>query len=306
LQPTIAATLSVLYKFKIPQNVPLKSLISYEDLSSKINLSEELTRRYIRSAIALRIFDEPKADHVSHNAASGVLATTTLHDWIGMISEDLGPAAMKATESLQRYPAGDDPKLCPFALANGSNGDMDFFSIVMASPPERMARFNKAMEWSMRVPGMQTTYSVANDFWARLFAEGKAPMVVVDVGGGTGNLAKALLGVHGPDKIAKAIVEDLPEVVCATVAADSTHRTNMASVDDRLEFKAYSFFTEQVVAGADVYLWRCVMHDWPDEMVVQILNNQIPALKKGARVVVIERCLEGPSPSARAFDRLAT
>lgn len=237
---------------------------------------------------------------MQHNAASAALATTTLYDWIGMASEELGPAALQVTTSLQMYPKGDNPAESPFAIANGSRGDKDLFAIVGDSRPERMARFANAMTWSMKVPGMELRYSLDYLGWSssRDGADGWCPALVVDVGGGTGDLARGLLERY--PRLETVIVEDLQEVVSQGEAQVA------GNADVRLQFKAYNFFTQQTVANADVYIWRCVLHDWPDSYAIQILQNQIPALKTGARILIIERCLEPPSRLGHVRDQFAT
>ncbi|KAI1860016.1 uncharacterized protein JN550_011700 [Neoarthrinium moseri] len=296
--PAWTATLNVLYKFQIPKHVPLGDFISYRDLGAKCGLSEVNARRYVRSAISFRIFSEPCPGRVQHNAASAILATTTLHDWIGTATEDLAPSALKVSESMIKFPGGVEPAESAFAIANGSKGDKDLFTIV-SDQPERVERFANAMAWSMKVPGMEPAYTVNHLGWGngRKTKSRWCPRVIVDVGGGTGTLCKAILQAYVG--IEKAIVEDLPDVIAQGVAQASS------DFKGRLEFHGYNFFTEQSIKNADVYIWRCVLHDWPDSYAAKILKNQIPALKPGARLLLLERCLEDPKPFGHVSDQFA-
>jgi hypothetical protein len=47
-------------------------------------------------------------------------------------------------------------------------------------------------------------------------------------------------------------------------------------------------FEPQPVAGADIYMLKWILHDWPDAESVAILRALVPALKPGARVVFID------------------
>lgn len=47
-------------------------------------------------------------------------------------------------------------------------------------------------------------------------------------------------------------------------------------------------FQPQPVVGADVYLLKMILHDWPDEDATKLLRALIPALKPGARVIFVE------------------
>jgi O-methyltransferase domain len=53
----------------------------------------------------------------------------------------------------------------------------------------------------------------------------------------------------------------------------------------------HDFFTPQVVKDADIYLYRWIFHNWDDEKCIEILRNTIPALKKGARILINDGCL---------------
>lgn len=64
-----------------------------------------------------------------------------------------------------------------------------------------------------------------------------------------------------------------------------------------------TYFTEQPIKGADVYLLRSVLHDWPDEYALQILRSLIPAMKPGSRVVLNEVCLPEAGLLSRYLDQ---
>lgn len=54
------------------------------------------------------------------------------------------------------------------------------------------------------------------------------------------------------------------------------------------------FFEPQTVKGAEVYVLRKVLHDWPDELAIGILQQLVPALKPGARVLINDHCVPPP------------
>jgi hypothetical protein len=47
-------------------------------------------------------------------------------------------------------------------------------------------------------------------------------------------------------------------------------------------------FEPQPVVGADIYMLKWILHDWPDAESVAILKALVPALKPGARVLFID------------------
>ena len=113
---------------------------------------------------------------------------------------------------------------------------------------------------------------------------------VVDVGGGTGAMLAEIVRtrprVHG-------ILVDLPRAV-ARAAETFEH----AGVAGRITAIGQSFF-DPLPAGADVYLLRGVLNDWPDREVVAILRRCADAARPNGRVVVLKSV--GPDGESRGL-----
>jgi hypothetical protein len=60
-----------------------------------------------------------------------------------------------------------------------------------------------------------------------------------------------------------------------------------ADLKTRVFFLEHDFFKPQPVE-ADVYIFKMILHDWPDHEAVKILQALIPALKAGASVILFE------------------
>ena len=104
--------------------------------------------------------------------------------------------------------------------------------------------------------------------------------LIVDVGGGYGELMAAILSEH-PSM--RGILFDLAH---ATAAAGS--RLAAAGVEDRCTLVTGSFF-DAVPDGADAYLLKSVLHDWDDDQAVNILRNCRCVMAPNAKLFVIER-----------------
>ena len=89
---------------------------SYEEISRACGLGEPEVRRILRHAMANRIFRESEEGVVTHTAASKMLAVNCLmRDWVGMMTEELWPAATRVGNSKMIPPssamcANLDPK----------------------------------------------------------------------------------------------------------------------------------------------------------------------------------------------------
>lgn len=267
--------------------MPLDGRVSYAELSKLCGLSEADTRRVVHAAISLRIFEEDATGYVKHNAASAVLATRPAHDALGFFTEEYTPGALKLSEALRRFPDSEKASESAVAIANGIVGDSDIFSSI-AGDSGRVERLANAHSFITTVPETSLLNFVHNVPWSAA-GSSTSPRVVVDIGGSHGDLCEALLREY--PAITKAIVQDLPEVTAINLQ-------NGAPKDlaGRIEYRAYDFFQPQEIGDADVYIFRTVLHDWPDEYVVRILRNQVAALKAGARLLINDICI---TPSRR-------
>ena len=124
--------------------------------------------------------------------------------------------------------------------------------------PERGRRFAGAMSgFAARVD----VDPLVNAFdWANF-------STVVDVGGGWGPVSIAL-AQRFPKPI--FVVQDI-EYVVLDGPAQVPHEMR-----DRIRFAAHDIFTTQDVEGADVYLLRHVLHNFPDDSCKEILRALVP------------------------------
>jgi SAM-dependent methyltransferase len=117
---------------------------------------------------------------------------------------------------------------------------------------------------------------------------------VVDVGGGQGTLLLEILERH--PRLC-GVLFDLPHVV------ERARSRLQARAPGRAEVRSGDFL-EAVPAGADVYLLKHVLHNWPDEQALRLLQNCARARSPGGRVLVVEAILSpDPRPDlARLLD----
>ncbi|KAG9235754.1 O-methyltransferase-domain-containing protein [Amylocarpus encephaloides] len=270
-------SLQAVYRLNLAFKVPLERGISYADLSNECKLNERDLRRLIRHAMTNKIFKE-KNSLVVHTAASKLLVSNpAINGLVGIQVEEYFPSATKTVEAMMKYDGVHSPGQSGFSLANNTTkGLYEEFN----ESPVRSRRFAAAMGgFASRIP----IQPLAQKFdWASCTN-------VVDVGGAQGPVSTALAKLFPNTKF---VVQDYAEAVAEgkkKVAGDESAMN--------VEFMEYNFLTEQTVLGADVYYFRAIFHNWPDESCVEILRNQIPAMKKGAHIL-IEENLTGPKSQA--------
>ena len=117
---------------------------------------------------------------------------------------------------------------------------------------------------------------------------------VVDLGGSNRSVSAAIAEAFPELNL---IVQDKPEIISATKRDEPLH-------ESRISFIAHDFFTEQPVS-ADLYLFRYIFHNWPDEYAIKILRQLVPVLKPGARVLVNDHLLPEPNTASLSTEREA-
>jgi 2,7-dihydroxy-5-methyl-1-naphthoate 7-O-methyltransferase len=123
-------------------------------------------------------------------------------------------------------------------------------------------------------------------------ADWESVRTVVDVGGGTGSLLAEILRAR---PTVRGTLVDLPPTV-----ARSAEIFKAAGVADRVTTLGQSFF-DPLPAGADLYLLKSVLSDWPDHELIAILRRCAEAARPAGRIVVLNGVSPddsgGPSPA---------
>ncbi|CAI4213560.1 unnamed protein product [Parascedosporium putredinis] len=110
------------------------------------------------------------------------------------------------------------------------------------------------------------------------FGEGDA--LLVDIGGGMGHDLAEFRQKH-PNAPGRLILQDLQPVLGQIIDLDS-----------KIERVEYDFHTEQPIKGARAYYMHSCLHDWPDEIDVQILARIKEAMKPGySRLLINENVI---------------
>jgi hypothetical protein len=222
------------------------------------------------------IFHEPSPGIVAHTASSKALAEIPpISDFIGFVSEEMLPASTRLVDAMVKWLGSQESNETGFALAYGTDVPMMKY---ISNDSRRAQQMGRAMGCLKSRPSESVQRVLEHFSWGDA-----ARGLLVDVGGAKGTVAIEL-SRYLPQ--IKCVVQDQLEVVKDTEIPEDLR--------ERLSFMAHDFFQEQPLKGADVYLISNVFHDWSDKYAAKILRNLIPALKKGARILVCDRCLPSP------------
>ncbi|KAK3314184.1 O-methyltransferase-domain-containing protein [Apodospora peruviana] len=308
-----AAAWNIFMEWKVFDHIPLPNInpngISFADLSKAVNAQESLIARIAGLLIAtgkLRsVVGHP--ENVTHSRISPLYRSSHPASALAAVAFGNGmrPYAQWASYFAQygrREPTSVNHT--PFSFSWG-HPDLSPWEI-KALYPEYGSNFARSMKsrqivgGDMKLTGPEALYDFS---WVGQEAgKRKGEKVVVDVGGGLGQLLRDVVSsVEGVDAN-QCVLQDRSEVIDEAREAAAAGDEVMKDV----VMMEHDFHTEQPVKGATVYLLRRILLDYPDEMATGILRRlaeAIPEDNHKARVIIMEeRLLEMPTPMNRIVD----
>ncbi|MFE9840269.1 methyltransferase [Streptomyces goshikiensis] len=239
---------------------------SATDLARKAGTHPQATLRLLRALAGLRLLRESAPGTFSVTPAGALLDPGAPGSMASLVTSSafmeriMQPGWEYLTDSVR---TGDTS----FEKAFGK----DFFSYLKDNP-ERYAGFNEAMSQATRA----TAAVLPGAFDFGRFA------AVADVGGGDGTLLAAVLREH---TALKGILYDTADGLAQ--ASETLRRDGLT---ERCALVPGDFFAS-VPEGADVYLIKSILHDWPDDRCVTILRHCREVLPADGRVLIVEPVL---------------
>ncbi|KAK4172414.1 6-hydroxytryprostatin B O-methyltransferase [Triangularia setosa] len=271
-------------RYGIANIVPPGGQSSFKEIGKQSGLGEQMVRRLLRHAMTMRIFCEPEPGVVAHTQASRMLASPQMRAWMTIGTGEMWPAATKLLDALEKWPGSQEPNETAFSLSQ--NTTQSIYEVV-GSSPERGARFAQAMEiWATR-PDYAPSHVVEGYVWESIPSSNPGGRIhLVDVGGAQGHVACALAKRYPSLEI---VVQDMDKVI---EGAELALPEDLAR-QKRIRFMAHDLFAPQTVA-ADAFFFRWILHNWADKYCVAILRAHVPALRPGARLIIMDTCMPEP------------
>ncbi|OTA92758.1 hypothetical protein M434DRAFT_31515 [Hypoxylon sp. CO27-5] len=268
---TAYVSVKAILRFKLDKSFPVGDSTSFEAMSKFSGLNVKNVRRIVRHAIINHhFFREDTPGVITHSALTAIISRDELtRNSLIVEMDEFWPAGVKMADAMEKWPNSEENNETGFALANNSNKSMYG---ILADNPDRAERFG--MYFSQ--PNESADGILNNYPW-----EDKDTMV--DVGGSHGSVA---IGIAKKFPNIKCVVQDLP----GTVAEGASRLP--AELQDR-------------PVKADVYYFRSIFHNWADKYCIKILQNLVPAMRSGARVIINERILPGLESLSTADARRA-
>lgn len=302
-----AANMDILIRFKFFNAVPLDSAegISKAELAARVDLPPALTARMIRFAIGNGLFAESKPDVFIHSAASAALARTPELWAVGrMAAGPLTQMVVRTADALELQQSqrhgkpktlftgqselgAEDPAFC--LAFPGHTGP---FELAKANP-----EFAEVGHAFMRDQGSTSQMKIEHLLKARDWSDATSARIV-DVGGSLGHASIALASILPK---ATFVVQDVG--IFGLDAGRAFVKENMPHLVDRIAYEQHDFFTPMPAeTNGDFFLMQWILHDWSDADAKKIIQNLVPGLKPGAKVLIAEAVR--PAPPAQLANTL--
>jgi 6-hydroxytryprostatin B O-methyltransferase len=121
-------------------------------------------------------------------------------------------------------------------------------------------------------------------------------LTALQVGGSSGSTGIMLVKAHPRLSVT---VQDLPGPI-------ANAQNNIAELPEairsRLQAHEHDFFHPQPQQGADVYLLRTILHDWPDADAILIVKGIADAMTHTSRLVIMDMVLPKPGSGSSTHE----
>lgn len=295
--------------FDVLSCIPLPpGALPYAEVAARAKVPLSTLRSVSRMAMTAGLLCETKDGNLGHNSLSAafvenvLMRTQLLHMFNQTVP--LMAGMVRATEKW-----GDTTAANETAYNLVHETDLPFFQHLKSRPV-----LNDNFDAFMRSRAVSHTGSRAEYLLEAFDWKSLGDATVVDVslhlldtndpyrtdseqvGGSSGSTATMLATAYPALKL---VVEDLPGPVNN---ARSRVLDLSEDVRNRIKIVEYDFFTPQPVKGADVYLLRTILHDWPDADAIRILHGIIEAMRPASRLLIMDMVLPKPGSGSRTFE----
>ncbi|KAB5542733.1 o-methyltransferas-like protein [Coniochaeta sp. 2T2.1] len=229
-------------------------------------LLRHLSANGVVSQVGINSF---QSNHVTKN-----LCVPGVEAGVNWFFEGLGPQYMELPAFLKRTNYANPTDVMHTVVQDAyklDEGDNAFDWL--QKDPTTLAIFQNFM--SIRRQGAQETWLSVYPVEEETKSWNPDKAVYVNIGGNVG-MQNAEFKQKYPSVPGRVILQDRPENVAKAFQTPG------------VENIAYDFFTPQPIKGAKFYYFRTVLHNWPDDKVVEILKNTKSAMEEESIILVDE------------------
>ncbi|KAJ7711011.1 O-methyltransferase [Mycena metata] len=286
---------------------PGPSGLNAKDIAAPSNADARLLARILRLLATHQIFREVSPNIFANNRISSFLdkgkPTKALFDnrvtrltgsegfggFVELFSDDSYKSAGYLTETILE--PRDGVRDLPYTRAFNTH-ELFYYWLERPENAYKRERFGIGMRQSLT---MEAPDAVFQGFPWKSLPEGA---ILVDVGGGNGHVSMQI--AQGNPQL-HVVVQDLEHAVDG--ARQHWEEGFLSSIQEgKVKFQVHDFFTPQPIKDASVFLLRWIVHNWPDNRVVEFLQHLRDAAQPTTRLIVIENVLSLACPPSSSSD----
>jgi hypothetical protein len=267
-----AQCLYVVAKLKVADYL-VDSSKDVETLARELDVQSGPLSRVLRYLHELGIFGQDSAGRYTLTKVSEFLVTHHPHSQRNIVILSNEQTYTAWGNLLHTVKTGENT----FAHTHG----MPFFEY-HKTHPEYAEVFDRAMISVSALPDQ----AVAADYDFSAFR------TLVDLGGGRGNLLKQIVARYPS---LRGILFDTPAVITDTFREEWARQN---PIGEKIELQAGDFFVA-IPADVDAYIIKDVVHNWPDNKVVQLYENIHRTMNPEAKLLLAEMVIADGDPLRR-------
>lgn len=246
----------------------------------------------MRALSTLHIFIETGPSLYRHSQLSLTFRNPQTRAYFWCQTNLFGAAIAKLPDLLSDYNNSLSPSPDMGLWQYSLNTELDQFGYY-AQHPDILARFNEAM----RAPAFGGSSILPPFPFETLSCASEDETMLVDVGGGKGQILEAILGAFPASALTgRMILQETPGVLADAEQSGALAKAISAG---KLSLMGVDFFNEQPVKGARAYLLRRVLHDWSDAQCKVILGHIKASMGPESRILVVDMVLSDMGASKR-------
>ncbi|KAI0097434.1 S-adenosyl-L-methionine-dependent methyltransferase, partial [Nemania sp. FL0031] len=261
--------------------------LSTAELAETTHAAPIVLSRILRHLASVGMIQEVARDSFAANAITKTLAQPGYEGGVRHFFGNVGPVLQAFPSFLSETKYQDVSSAANSAFQKAFPTELPAF-MWLPTQPERFRPLQQVM----------TVQGGSDVPWFSVFPFEKelgafaGTHAFVDVGGGFGHQSLALLAAF-PSLHGKIVLEDLPQTF-----------DQIPFKLDGIEPKSHDFFKAQPIKGARFYYLRNILHDWPDDKCVAILQQLKDASGPNSQILIDEMVLpdSGVSWEATTID----
>ncbi|KAF2724202.1 S-adenosyl-L-methionine-dependent methyltransferase [Polychaeton citri CBS 116435] len=269
--------------FNVLSQIPLPpQAIPYDTVAAKTKVPRSTLCSVARMAMTTDFLCETPDGSLCHSDLSkSFVVDAHLRTQLKHMFNATIPVMAGLVQATERWGHTRAPNETAYNIANDTN--LPFFAHLKARP-ELQKNFEDYMKSrAISHTGSSVEYLLDAFDWEAL---GRA--TVIDVGGSSGSTAMMLATAHPRLNV---VIQDLAGPIAS---AQNRIVTLPEDIQCRVQAFEHDFFQPQPEKGADVYLLRTILHDWPDADAVRILKGLVDAMAPSSRLLIMDMVLPKP------------